>query len=270
MAVGEQGSIGQVLVYNTKTCEADRSFQSIEERAAAMAWSQDGDRLATTDAETIRIHEADGPVRQMKSGQRDVASVRLAGCATATAMAWSKEGELAVGTGNYSACGGISVMASDTGRVRWYWDAWRAVRSLRWNPAGNLLAAAIGGSKQGDAGLVIVLNAGQAEQCWQLASPANSVSWSPDGLRVAAAVGQFMSAEGHVNLFSISSAEQHRFCECLACGRSVAWSPDGERLAIAADNGIIRVVREGTSEEDFRWDIPSPAQTLEWAPGLYE
>ena len=57
----------------------------------------------------------------MCTGQRDVASVRLAGGgnSAATSMAWSAVGELAVGTGNYSACGGVSVVSAETGKAKW-------------------------------------------------------------------------------------------------------------------------------------------------------
>lgn len=275
VAIGEADRNGQVVVFDADSKNPEASFKSLEGSAVAMAWAPDGKQLATTDAAIVRILEMDVDSRHARSldtGQKQIGSIRLAGangCAAATSMAWSCQSHLAVSTGSYGACGGISVLCIDTGQVLWVWDAWRAVRCIRWNSDGSVLAAAIGSNLQGDPGSVVILANGQAQNCWHVNSPANGLSWNPDGNRVAVATGHFRGAVGMIHLFSLESGKETGVCENISCSsRSVDWSPDGEQLAVATDDGGIQILSSRTGDEHARWDFPTMMQAVTWAPEL--
>lgn len=275
VAIGEADRNGQVVVFDCNSKNPEAGFKSLEGSAVAMAWEPDGNQLATTDASTVRILETDVDrthARTIDTGQKQIGSIRLAGAghATATSMAWNCQGRLAVSTGSYGACGGISVLCIDTGQVLWVWDAWRAVRCIRWNADGSVLAAAIGSSVQGDPGSVVILANGQTQTCWHVNTPANSLSWNPDGDRVAVSTGHFKGAVGMIHLFSLESGKETGVCENISCSsRSVDWSPDGEQLAVATDDGGVQILNIKTGTEQARWDFSTMMQVVTWAPELF-
>ncbi len=251
------------------------------EWAGAVAWSPDGDRLATGlgsrvfvwDAATARLIRTltahtglvnalawspDGS--RLASASRDETAIiwdaetgervtTLEGHADAVAaVVWSPDGGRVATAGSFD--DSVIIWDASTGeRLRTITAGSEGVWSVDWLPDGDMLAA---GTTQGSVNLWDVASDGGNSPRNSLAGPldwVSSVAWSPDGGRIAAGSGDTRAMIWDAE----TGTRQVVLAGHTAPVLDVSFSPDGERLATGGDDG--RVLIWSLGEEEPQPDV---------------
>jgi WD40 repeat protein len=289
------GEVIATLEHVEQTSADDTSDVALTQRVTAVAWSADGETIATAGtAGTVgfwdaKTHEhlrwdlghagtinglslaagderlgsfgADGMLQVLTADEEDPLAVFHNESVAITCAAFSPTGDrLAWGDGD----GRVKIWHATDGTLEAEIAAHEgSVVGLVWLPEGDRLITT------GADGTVTVWSAADGERLASLVDPAATqlpqrAAWSPDGARIAS------SARGDgVAIWSPANAEplafyEHRYHEPL----SVAWRPDGVQIASGGRGETIRIwnVDHGVFVGEIR-DLDGPVVDLSWSPG---
>ena len=217
----------------------------------SVAWSPDGRRLASGDADgQVRLWDrATGRTIRMLAGHREEVAV----------VAWSPDGSRLASAGSDRV---IRVWDPESGQLiaqlRGHADV---VRSVTWSPHGDRLASC-------------ALNKDSRIRVWDVASakqllawdagkfePPFQVAWSPEGDRLAAchsrnSVVVWNALTGEVILERPVPDQPHR----------IAWSPDGRQMASGTWRGDVLVWDSATGGELAKMGHRDGISWLAWRP----
>ncbi len=195
---------------------------------SAVAWSPDGDLLASADRSVIRIWDLQSG-REIRASTRHQSWIR--------SVAFSPNGKtLASGSDDKT----VRLWHVENGReIKVFSGHQSGVRSVFFSPDGKTLAS---GSHDKtvrlwhiESGREIKVFSGHQSGVW-------SVCFSPDGKSLASG-----SENKTVHLWDMASGQEIRaFSEHQSRVRSVCFSPDGKNLASGSDDNTVRV-----------WDLES-------------
>ena len=235
----------------------------------SVAWSPDGERLATGSFDkTAKVSDAaTGEIMLSLSGHED----------WVLCVAWSPDGKrLVTGSQDETA----KVWHAQTGKelltmgrvpTATTWASHR-VSSVAWSPDGNRLATTIFSAA--------VWDAGTGKKLLTLSGHDHSVlsvGWSPDGRRLATGsedkTAKVWDAKVEDDEDDTLGLALERSEELLTLSGhddsvlSVGWSPDGRRLATGSKDKTARVWDAGTGEELLA--LPGhkrPVSSVAWSP----
>ena len=216
---------GDVRVWSTSRFNGDLEIRTANERTFALAWSPDGQRVATG-GERGNIE-----IRDSESGTLLMSMVGHV--STTQSLAWHPTRPWLVSSGQD---GHVRVWNSDTGQLfREMPRIAKESKVVAWSPTGDRLA--VGGQTQDRK--IILVNADTWEVAGKLPDVGEfvlSLDWSFDGGRLAGA-----SSDGSVRVWDTSTLKLLKTLPALRGGQStVAWSSKGDRLA-AGQSYEIRV-----------------------------
>jgi WD40 repeat protein len=191
--------------------------------AQGVAWSPDGQLLASAEHGSIGLWDSSTGVRLHELRDPDSMAVSFQGAA------WSPDGQLlAIGTHGF----GVQVWEMTTRTLRWLQEAQVfRIRRVGWSPDGRWLA---GGDYNG---VIHVWDASDDMHYQRLEGHTGvvmSVAWNPDGKQFASSGG---GAQGELFVWDVQGWKQVQ----VLAGHSqvvsaVAWSSDG-KLLISGDGG---------------------------------
>eukprot|EP00929_Paragymnodinium_shiwhaense_P101014 TRINITY_DN63755_c0_g1_i1.p1 TRINITY_DN63755_c0_g1~~TRINITY_DN63755_c0_g1_i1.p1 ORF type:complete len:413 (+),score=100.17 TRINITY_DN63755_c0_g1_i1:101-1339(+) len=236
-----------------------------------VSWAPDGEDVATTvsaEKEHLKILSRQGAAREVAVSHavNNLTSIRLGSAALST-LAWSPDGKrIAIGAGGHNACGGVVVLAADSGKVQWQWDSWRAVHIVCWSSDAAKLAVACGDLRQNTGAVSVLSQDGVSLQSWKVNCTVRSASWSPNSLKLAAISSNVQTHHGGVHIFAFGNPVEELVVPLDTMGQHIAWSPDGTRLAVACEDGTLRILSAHSGVEERRWKFSRAASSVAWSP----
>jgi eukaryotic-like serine/threonine-protein kinase len=211
---------------------------------SSLAWSPDGQRIASAGAKRVEVVDA-------ATGKRFF--TYMGHTAHVKAVSWSPDPP----TGGHG--GGRIASGSHTGEVQ-VWDAatrahlltysgqpWRtsngyisgALNCLAWSPDGTRIAS---GSDT-----THLWESATGNRLLTIPAPAMSLAWSPDGARLALACGG-------IQVYDVASGRLLTTCGDKFSGMtSLAWSPDGQRLLVGGLYGMLYMCDAMTGNVLLAW-----------------
>jgi WD40 repeat protein/serine/threonine protein kinase len=229
---------GQVILWDAASGKRLRTLEGHKHRALGVAFSPDGQRLATACL--------DGMVRiwNVSAGQELFSTSVTSG---ASCVAFSPDGQL-LAAGGYQ--GGVVVWDAANGRERLRCGASQhGVASLTFSPDSRRLASI--SFTQSEHANVLIWDVATGKEAQSLDCggrfPGNGypMALSPDGRYVAAPESDLT-----IKIWDLSSGRPLRsLAGHLGYLRGLAFSPDGLSLASASDDSTIRIWDVGTGQE---------------------
>ncbi|HEX3526887.1 MAG TPA: pentapeptide repeat-containing protein [Thermoanaerobaculia bacterium] len=217
----------------------------------AIAWSPDGDLLATGEGRLVRLWEvATGRELRRLTGHEG----------TVSAVAWSPDGRLLASASHDRT---VRLWEPATGRERarlWGHTSW--VSSVAFQPAAGLAGGLLASASYDRTARLWDLRTGRETRSlpghgsWVL-----SVAWSPDGQRLATGC-----ADGTIRLWSPATADLTRELRGHEDWvRSIAFGASG-LLASAAEDRTVRIWETATGRELHRLTHLDKVHAVAWSP----
>lgn len=191
--------------------------------ARAVAWSPDGQRLATaSNDKTVRVWNVDG------SGEPIVYRRHTNGV---YAAAWSPDGKRIASASMDQT---LHVWNADgTGEPIVFRGHNGPVRVVAWHPDGKRLFT---GGMNKTMGIWNVDGTGSAEPLDPKYGGIHTAAWSPNGERVVTG-----GKDGKVRVWNLDRKDEPILLdEHKSPVHAVAWSPDGQHILAAADDGVVQ------------------------------
>ena len=191
---------------------------------ASVAWSRDGNRLASADD----LGNDPDPERRHRPGNPQVQHGQVRARVSRLEPQWR-----AIGDGRRRQT--ASIWDAATGKEVFTFHGFNAwVRSVAWSPDGRHLAAGDWGKEYGkhEPNTVKVWDATKGQEIVDLKGKGmHPVAWSPDGKRLA--TGKENGKEPNFQILDAFTGRELRCFSSLDGGElsALAWSPDGKRLA---------------------------------------
>ena len=219
------GSDSKVRIYNATNGEVVQTFTGHGGSVAALAWGQDGKRLATTgrDDGAIKIWDAlEG--RNTSAFRGHLSGVR--------SLAWQPGGELVASA---SLDGTLKVWdLNSTDASLKILQQEDQIMSVAWHPDGTRLATA---SKDVSV-RVWTPSEGRSLLLGKHSQWAWRVAWNPAGTILASSAG-----DGELKLWDVASATQITNVVTITGDvRGLAWNPDGRSLAAAGWGDRLKIL----------------------------
>jgi WD40 repeat protein/serine/threonine protein kinase len=217
----------------------------------AVAWSPDGQRLATASKDyTLKVWDAVNvqELATLRGHKQVICSVSWSPDGRRLASAsWDKTLRVwDVATGS-----AVKIPASD-----------ELLQCVTWSPDGKRLASC------GDDGLVKVWDAMTGAELLQLEGHQDlvwEVAWSPNGQRLAS-VSNYLHPD--IRIWDVVTGKQvHEQLNAHGFSiLSVAWSPDGKRLATASMDQLVKVWDTDSWESLSLKGHKGNVQSVSWSP----
>ncbi len=212
-----------------KRVDAVATIDGYSDWVTSLAWSPDGESLATGTYEFVKIWNAE---------QKQIEAELKVPSGFGRSLAYSPDGTL-LAAGHYQ--GIVIWRTSDKKELKQIKGPRGYVTSLAFSPDGSRLAASSEDER------VTVWNVSDGELVLQLEGhsyPVQGVAYSPDGKLLASAAGDEdrITRRGELKIWNAESgAELHAFEDHQKAATSVAFSPDGEYLVSTSQDETINV-----------------------------
>lgn len=197
----------------------------------AVAWSPDGELLASADEDCVRLWESATGSEIRRFQEHD---------SLAWSVAFNPDGQiLATASDDKS----VRLWSVHTGaEIRRFVGCRKSVLSVAFSPDGNTIA---GGSDDYTVRLWDVATGTETRRFLGHDNSVSSIAFSPDGRALASA-----SFDKTIRLWEVTTGtEIRRFQGHKSPVRSIAFSPDGQALASASDDRTVRLWETATAFE---------------------
>jgi WD40 repeat protein/serine/threonine protein kinase/tetratricopeptide (TPR) repeat protein len=220
---------------NSRGDTARLTFRPRQAESFFVAWSRDGERLATADTDgLVTIWEA-STGRELRTLTGHTGQV--------WSVAWSPDGKELASAGSDAS---LRIWDPDSGQeLRTFPGHANLFTTVCWSPGGRRLASSFSDGQvriwdaRTGANLVTTNGTGHGYVAY-------SVAWSPDGKRLASS-----SMDGSARIWDAENARELMVLKGHTAGlMNVAWSPDGQHIASCSYDRTVKI-----------WDAKTGRQT---------
>jgi WD40 repeat protein/serine/threonine protein kinase len=221
-----------------------------------VAWSPDGQRLASGYGDTVKVWDA--------ALEKEV--LTLKGHMGQVGVSWSPDGKQIASASAWlhvdpdprkRGRGEVRLWDVNTGKELFTLPVLDMVNAVSWSPDGKHIAGACG-TGLGPPGETRIWDASSGELVLSLKGHTAAVlrvSWSPDSQHLATA------GDSTVRVWDARTGKEEWQLQKASAG--VSWSPDGQRLA-ACSSGIVKVCKATTGKEELTFQ--GGCSILAWSP----